>query len=1550
MATTVAAAPLRARVSALVSIVALVAVALVGVSGPASAEDEPFLDAPNPSIDGSAVIGETLTAVTGVWDPVPAFTFTWLRDGQVIDGADSDTYVVTTADAEAELSVAVTGALEGYTTTQRTSVAVLVPLGEFSAAPTPVITGDTALGSTLTADPGEWNPTASLTFAWARDNEPIDGADQATYAVADADLGATLTVTVTANLVGYTSGTSTSAGYPIPLGEFTTVPIPTITGNAIIGHQLTAHPGTWEPTPTLSFQWLRDDEPISGATDATYIVTPADAETELTVEVTGSRPRYITEPATSNGRQVPLGTFFQAPVPTIIGATTLGSTLTADPGTWIPAASLTFAWSRNGQLIDGAEASTYQVTDADLGQTLTVAVTAALVGYAPGTSTSAGTDIPLGTFVETPNPVITGNAIVGQVVAADPGTWEPSADFAYQWLRDGVVIAGATESTYSVTPEDAAADLSVEITGSRDRYVSQSATSDPVPVQLGEFSVTPVPTVTGATALGSTLTADAGEWVPAASLTFAWALNGEPIPDADGDTYVITDADLGGTITVTVTANLLGYITGTATSAGTAIPLGTFTSLPIPTITGDAIIGHQLTAVAGEWLPAASLTYQWLRDGEPIDGAHASTYTVTAADAETDISVDVTAARPRYASATRASATLAVPLGEFSAAPAPVISGDTSLGSDLSVDTGTWAPVPSALTIQWYRNGIAIVGATGDTYTLVEADLTKSITAAATVALDGYRSTTTASTAVDVPAAPFGNSPIPTLSGTASIGGTLLANTLLWTPDEEAFAYQWLRNGEPIPGAIHATYTATTDDAGTDVAVEVTATRTGYVTTSKTSSPRAIPYWTYTSAPNPVLSGTPVIGSVLTATTGTWAPTPSNLTIQWLRDGVPIDGANAATYTVTPADADAVVSVKTTATLAGYAVTDRWSDGLAVPLGSFSASPVPTIGGSNTAGSTLTVNVGTWTPAPVGPDIRWYRDGEPIVGGTDTTYVIEETDSGAVITVKVTGSLFGYDTVTRTSAPLYVAGVFSAAPTPVIVGSKSAGSTLSVNLGAWTPSPTAFSYQWYRSGSAITGARSATYKVSTSDRGRSLTVKVTGSRTAFPSVSKTSASFAIPKVFTKTVSPTISGGTTSGSTLTAKIGSWTPTASRAYQWYRSGVAIPGATASTYKLTSADRGATVTVKVTGARTGYLTTTKTSSGKYIPRVFSAAPTPTISGNATAGSTLSVVRGTWSPSPSFKYQWYRSGVSIKGATKSTYKVLTSDRGRSISVKVTASKSGYWTASRTSARKSIPRVFTAAPTPTISGGTTAGSTLTAKIGTWLPTATRTYQWYRSGVAIPGATKSSYKLTAADRGASMTIKVTGKRSGYLTTTRTSSGKSIPRVFASAPTPGIAGDNTAGSTLTVTLGTWDPAPSLKYQWYRSGSAISGATSSSYKVASGDRGKTITVKVTASKSGYLTATRTSAGLAIPLVFSSAPTPTLSAGSAVGATLAATAGAWSPTPSLSYQWYRNNVAIIGATGASYVVAFEDSGTTLTVNVTATRSGYLTTVRTSAGRLIP
>ena len=88
----------------------------------------------------------------------------------------------------------------------------------------------------------------------------------------------------------------------------------------------------------------------------------------------------------------------------------------------------------------------------------------------------------------------------------------------------------------------------------------------------------------------------------------------------------------------------------------------------------------------------------------------------------------------------------------------------------------------------------------------------------------------------------------------------------------------------------------------------------------------------------------------------------------------------------------------------------------------------------------------------------------------------------------------------------------------------------------------------------------------------------------------------------------------------------------------------------------------------------------------------------------------------------------------------------------------------------------------------------------------------------------------------------------------------VEAVLSLTPTPTISGTAVVGRTLTAKPGAWDSGVALRYKWYRSGAAISGATSASYSLVAADYGKSMTVTVTGAKNGFKTHSKTSVATA------------------------------------------------------------------------------------------
>ncbi|HEY3406577.1 MAG TPA: hypothetical protein VGK53_00235, partial [Propionicimonas sp.] len=84
-------------------------------------------------------------------------------------------------------------------------------------------------------------------------------------------------------------------------------------------------------------------------------------------------------------------------------------------------------------------------------------------------------------------------------------------------------------------------------------------------------------------------------------------------------------------------------------------------------------------------------------------------------------------------------------------------------------------------------------------------------------------------------------------------------------------------------------------------------------------------------------------------------------------------------------------------------------------------------------------------------------------------------------------------------------------------------------------------------------------------------------------------------------------------------------------------------------------------------------------------------------------------------------------------------------------------------------PIGYATSPVPTITGTAKVGHRLSVVTGAWSPAPpTLTVRWYRSGKAISGATKLTYKLTKHDYKKKLTVKVTAKGAGFQTLSKTS--------------------------------------------------------------------------------------------------------------------------------------------------------------------------------------
>lgn len=233
----------------------------------------------------------------------------------------------------------------------------------------------------------------------------------------------------------------------------------------------------------------------------------------------------------------------------------------------------------------------------------------------------------------------------------------------------------------------------------------------------------------------------------------------------------------------------------------------------------------------------------------------------------------------------------------------------------------------------------------------------------------------------------------------------------------------------------------------------------------------------------------------------------------------------------------------------------------------------------------------TYCPTPA--DINYCL--KPSSGNSFSNYTVNNSASPPTFSLNAISSNGTQYYVSENSAPGSSSDTFTMA---AITGTQRTGNT--VTAGALTPVAATVTRQWQRASASagpytnISGATSNTYAIPSTDIGMFLRVAATGTGTYTGTV--TSAPTARITTLVTAIAP-ITGTPTVGQILTA--GARTPSAATVtFQWRSNGVAIPGATASTYTLTAAEQGTTITVSATGITNYSGTVTSAATAAVSP----------------------------------------------------------------------------------------------------------------------------------------------------------------------------------------------------------------------------------------------------------------------------------------------------------------------------------------------------------------
>ncbi len=488
-------------------------------------------------------------------------------------------------------------------------------------------------------------------------------------------------------------------------------------------------------------------------------------------------------------------------------------------------------------------------------------------------------------------------------VVAAAGT----APLAYQWQRNGAPISGANSTTYSTPAEttaDNGASFSVMVSNSAGSAVSAAATLTVTATGGGGVA----PTIATQPADQSVTVGQTATFVVVAAgtapLSYQWRKNGVAISGATAASYTTpaaTVADSDATFVVVVSNSAGSIATRSAVLTVTAVT-PSITEQPLD----QSITAGKTATFTAAATGTAPLSFQWRKNGAPIGGATAASYTTPAETTADNGATFAVVVSNSAGNATSRAAKLNV-----SAAGGPVAPSITTQPADQSISAGevaTFAVVATGtapLRFQWQKNGTAITGATAASYTTpAETTADNGATFAAVVSNSAGSLSSRAARLTVTAVAPR----ITTQPANETVNAGQTATFSVVATGTAPLGYQWKKNGTAISGATAPSYTTPAETTGDDGATFV-------VVVSNSAGSIASRSAVLTVAAKPVITTQPADETVNTGQTARFtvvATGTAPLAYQWQKNGTPIAGATAASYTTAPettADNGAVFAV-----------------------------------------------------------------------------------------------------------------------------------------------------------------------------------------------------------------------------------------------------------------------------------------------------------------------------------------------------------------------------------------------------------------------------------------------------------------------------------------------------------------------------------------------------------------------------------------------------------------------------------------------------------------
>jgi len=538
----------------------------------------------------------------------------------------------------------------------------------------------------------------------------------------------------------------------------------------------------------------------------------------------------------------------------------------------------------------------------------------------------------------------------------------------------------------------------------------------------------------------------------------------------------------------------------------------------------------------------------------------------------------------------------------------------------------------------------------------------------------------------------------------------------------------------------------------------------------------------------------------------------------------------------------------------------------------------------------------------VNPTFQWKKNGVNISGATSSSYTATQAGLYTLVTTQTQGCSFveevSVQVVYPTSFDLVIDSTGDYQPCTstetnlniILFNANTSTSSISILNNNYN-----YSYQWYKNNQPISGATTTELTVNQTLGSGNFHLVVTLPNIPNPVISNT-----ITITIGSTTSPVLTQtGSYCNSSSTVTLSSNYTGSQYQYQWYRNTIAINGATNATlntnqegtYYLIVTSLGCSTTSNnlILQASTGTITIAGPANDVLLPGEQKILTTTTSLNQPT-------------------YQWYRNNVLITGATSSSYTATQEGVYKVIAIEV---GSGCTLTAEASVSLVYPTGFVltisvnsgyqncVSNTASLSINSFVAQTTQGSVNMNVSNTSYVYQWLLNSNSVSGANNTLYTVSNASQNGSYSLQVTLPNYGVVTSNNVS-------VALAIQTPTIASQGSLCGGNSVLLSSSESNATYTYNWHKNGVLIPNSNQSTYSATEiGNYYLTLSNSSCSATSNTLNLQESTFTVSLNVSSTDVIIP--------GQTkvLEVTTNADQPT----YQWYRNNTIITGATSSTY-----------------------------------